>query len=68
MKPFAFTRSCTLVSISITAGSDQASGSPSKTFWKTSGPPMPVEEELQPHHVGPAGLAAERERRDAWLR
>ena len=40
MKPLAFTRSWILVSMSMTAGSDQASFLPSKTFWKTSGPPM----------------------------
>src|SRR5205814_5056736 len=40
MNPLAFTRSCTLVSMSMTAGCDQASFLPSKTAWNTSGPPM----------------------------
>ena len=40
MKPFALTRSCILVSASMAAGLDQASFSPSKTAWNTSGPPM----------------------------
>src|SRR5205814_8939203 len=38
-KPVAFTRSCTLVSMSVTAGCDQEFGLPSKTAWNTSGPP-----------------------------
>src|SRR4051794_8886006 len=38
MKPFAFTRSWTLVSMSSTAGSDQAFGLPAKTLLNTSGP------------------------------
>src|SRR3954451_23412009 len=40
MKPFAFTRSWTFVNMSLTAGSDQAFGLPSKTFWKISDPPI----------------------------
>ena len=40
MKPLALISSCTLVSPSMDAGLDQASFSPSKTAWNTSGPPM----------------------------
>src|SRR3954451_12066226 len=40
MKPFAFTRSWTFVNMSLTAGSDQAFGLPSKTFLKIPGPPI----------------------------
>src|SRR4029453_8555398 len=38
MKPFAFTRSWTLVSMSSTAGSDQAFALPAKTLSNTSEP------------------------------
>ena len=40
MKPFAFTRSWIFVSMSSTAGSDQAPALPENAFWKTSGPAM----------------------------
>ena len=39
-KPLALMSSCALVSASMDAGLDQASFSPSKTAWNTSGPPM----------------------------